>query len=123
MGMPKKGSRLFVFQGMKLRWRVRFDRSHWARGYGTHIRIVVEAADHAGQRLVVDFTASRRLPADDPLSNPFTPGFVRQIVAAGLAHGWRPDYQKLPPLHMGQAEVTAATQKNAHAGEGAKHES
>jgi hypothetical protein len=108
--MPKKGSRLFVFEGAAFRWRLRFDRSHWARGYGTHIRIVIEAADRAGQRLVVDFTASRRYPAENALSNPFTPGFVQKIIAAALAHGWLPHQPGLAPMHMGQTEVDAAIQ-------------
>jgi hypothetical protein len=116
MGMPKKDSRLFVFEGINLRWRVRYDSGHWAKGLGTPIRIVIEAAERAGQRLVADFTGWHRYPADHPLSEPFTPGFVRKLVAAGLAKGWRPDRRGLPPIELGEAEVVAACQQGAAPG-------
>jgi hypothetical protein len=108
MGMPKKGSRLLIFEGLTLRWRVRYDGLHWAKGYGTHIRVVIEAAEQAGQRLIVDFTGCRRYPEDHPLYDPFTPGFVRKLVAAGRAKGWRPEQRGLPPVELGEAEVVAA---------------
>jgi hypothetical protein len=95
---------------LTLRWRVRFDRGAWAKGLGTPIRIVIEAAERAGQRLVVDFTGWHRYPAGHPLAEPFTPGFVRNLVAAGRAKGWRPDQQGLPPVELGDAEVVAAQQ-------------
>jgi hypothetical protein len=116
MGMPKKGSRLFVYNGTTLRWRVQYDRGHWAKGLGTPIRIVVEAAERAGQRLVIDFTGWHRYPADHPLGDPFTPGFVRRLVTAGLAKGWRPELRGLPPIALGQAEVVASGPRSAAPG-------
>jgi hypothetical protein len=116
MGMPKKGSRLFVFEGTSLRWRVQYDGGHWAKGLGTPIRIVIEAAERAGQRLVADFTGWHRYPADHPLGEPFTPGFVRRLVVAGLAKGWRPDQQGLPPIELAHADVVAASPQGTEPG-------
>ena len=50
--------------------------------------------------------ASRR--ANDALSNPFTPGFARMLILAGLARGWRPRERIRQPVRLDQAEVRQA---------------
>ncbi len=51
--------------------------------------------------------ASRRAP-DDPLSQPFTPGFARKLILAGIAKGWRPEERVRKPVRLEEAEARLA---------------
>ncbi len=107
MGMPKKRSRILVVGGVRYRWRVSYDWYPWSKGYAAPARVVIESADRAGQRLVASFVGCRRDPTDS-LREPFTPGFARRLVLAGLAKGWQPGRRGLPPVMLAHADVLAA---------------
>lgn len=107
MAMPKRGSRLLVVGDWPLRWRVRYDRLHWSKGYASPVRMIFEHATQAGPRLVVEFFGCRR-DTDDPLREPFTPAFARRLVEAGLGLGWRPGVSQAPDIHLDQSAVLTA---------------
>jgi hypothetical protein len=108
MAIPIKGTRRIVVDGVPYRWRVAYDRLAWDKGYITGVRIVVQAVP-AGQLLLIEFMASRR--ANDSLSNPFTPGFTRKLIQAGIAKGWRPRERIHRPFEMDEAEVRRAAEQ------------
>ena len=106
MAVPRKGSRRLVVGEWTLRYLIRYDRLHWSRGYASPVRLVVEDAQGGGQRLIAEFVGCRR-DVDDPLREPFGPGFVRRVVAGGLARGWQPGSNGRPDVRLGQTEVEA----------------
>jgi hypothetical protein len=73
MGIAKKGTRLIVVGGHRLRWVV-------APGDEPGLAIVVEHADEPGQRLVtwVDH------------GTVIAPGLVAEVVRDALGQGWTP---------------------------------
>jgi hypothetical protein len=109
MAIPSKGTRRIVVDGVAYRWRVAYDRSAWDKGLLSDVRIVVQAVDPPGQLLLADFTGGYK--TGDALSNPFTPGFVRMLILAGIDKGWRPQVRIHRPVEMDEAEVRLAAEQ------------
>jgi hypothetical protein len=109
MAIPGKGTRRIVVDGMAYRWRVAYDRLAWDKGYQSDVRIVFQAAEPPGQLLLADFMGIRR-QTGDALSNPFTPGFARILILAGLARGSRPRERIRQPVRMDEANVRPAVE-------------
>jgi hypothetical protein len=114
MALPGRGTRRIVVDGVPYHWRVAYDRLHWDKGYLSGGRIVVQATEPPGQLLLAEFMGSRR--ANDALNNPFTPGFARMRILAGLARAWRPGERILGTEEANSKDRYSAIWSHAHTG-------
>jgi hypothetical protein len=99
MGLPKKGTRRIVVDGIPYRWLAKYASVGRVEGYCCPLSLFVERADAPGQLLISHFWCYQK-PWVVAQAQAVTPRLVRQIMDAGWARGWQPARQGLPPLEV-----------------------
>ena len=95
MSLARRTSRKIQVNGVEYRWAVSPDS-----GY---MRLVIERADVAGQRVEASFEYYDAVGPDgrnEGQRQSISPGVVREIIAHALLHGWHPDQRGLKPLRI-----------------------
>jgi hypothetical protein len=92
MSLPRKGSRTVTHGEHRYRWRVRRKPTYSQGAFSTPMTVAIErVADEPGTVLLVNLGVSRPDNWLRPHQTALKPATVRQIIAAALEGGWKPD--------------------------------